>query len=162
MESVGASPNELGIDEDFAVGGSAASFEEGDCWWEVPADVPEGTAITCGTIDVPADHDDPDSETISLAVARIHREGAPADAPPLLYLHGGPGGDVLGTAPEGLLANDALDDRDLITFDQRGSSRSTPSLNCPEKEVAVLDALGAAKPWAEELTANQAAVTACY
>jgi RNA polymerase sigma-70 factor, ECF subfamily len=28
MESVGASPNELGIHEDLAVGGSAASFEE--------------------------------------------------------------------------------------------------------------------------------------
>lgn len=141
---------------------SPASFEEGECWWQLSADVPEGTAITCGTIDVPADHADPEGDQITLAVARIHREGAPADAPPILYLHGGPGGDVLGTAPEGLLALDALDDRDLIAFDQRGSGRSTPSLNCPEKELAVLDALAAAEPWAEELAANREAVTACY
>lgn len=139
-----------------------ATFVKGDCWWEVPAEVPDSTSITCGTIDVPADRTDPDTEMLTLAVARIHRDGAPADAQPLLYLHGGPGGDVLGTAPTGLMTNDALDDRDLITFDQRGSGRSTPSLNCPEKELAVLDALGAAKPWAEELTANRAAVKACY
>lgn len=141
------------------------------CGWEVPDDVPAGTTITCATISVPADRSDPDSEMIDLAVAVIHREasGKPKpypdgkkDAPPLLYLHGGPGGDVLGTAPVGLMNLDALDDRDLIAFDQRGSGRSTPSLNCPEKEEAVLDALGAPEPWAEELTANQAAVTACY
>lgn len=139
-----------------------AAFEAGECWWDVPADVPAGTTITCGTVDVPADHAEADAGTISLAVARIHRDGAPDDAPPILYLHGGPGGDVLGTPPVGLLALDALDDRDLIAFDQRGSGRSTPSLNCPEKELAVLDALGDAKPWAEEFTANRAAVAACY
>jgi pimeloyl-ACP methyl ester carboxylesterase len=139
-----------------------ASFEEGECWWEVPADLPAGTTVTCGSVEVPADRAGSDAEMITLAVARIHREGSPEDAPPILYLHGGPGGDVLGTAPTGLMNLDALDDRDLIAFDQRGAGRSTPSLNCPEKELAVLDALGAAKPWAEELAANREAVSACY
>jgi len=144
------------------VAAADAAFVEGDCWWEVPADVPKGTTVTCGTIDVPADHAKPDGTQITLAVARIHRDGAPADAPPILYLHGGPGGDVLGTAPAGLLGLAALDDRDLIAFDQRGSGRSTPSLNCAEKELAVLDALGKARPWAEELVANRDAVKACW
>lgn len=151
----GASTTTAVVDED-------PTFVEADCWWELPDDVPVGTTVTCGTVDVPADRTDPDAATISLPVVRIHRAGASADAPPLIYLHGGPGGDVLATAPAGLLALDALDDRDLIAFDQRGAGRATPSLNCPEKEEAVLDALGAARPWAEELVANRDAVAACW
>ncbi len=141
----------------------ASTFEEEPCWWELPTDVtvPADVTVTCGTVVVPSDAADPGSAPITLAVARIHGSGDP-DAEPLLYLHGGPGGDVLSSAPTGLMRVDALADRDLITFDQRGAGRSLPSLNCPEKEEAMLDTLGAAEPWEVEYPRNRDAVRACY
>ena len=138
-----------------------STFETGDCWWDLPADVPPGTGITCGTVAVPADPLEPDGDEVTLAVARLHRDGGDAAAPPIVYLHGGPGGAALESPPAGLARLDALDDRDVIVFDQRGAGRSEPSLNCPEKEEAVLDALGTADPWEDELAANRDAVLAC-
>lgn len=139
------------------------TFVPTDCWWPVPtADVPAGSSVTCGTVEVPSDRQDPNAEPIQLAVARFHREGSPPDAVPTVWLHGGPGGDALVAPPDSFLRMDSLDQRDTITFDQRGSGRSTPSLNCPEKEEAVLDALGAADSWAKEFAANRKAVQACY
>ena len=146
-------------------------FVTRDCWWPIPSSVPSHTTITCGTVEVPADRDHPgqghglakgrEGDTISLAVVRIHRAGADPDAPPTVYLHGGHGGDVLTQAPAGLATNRTLVERDIIAFDQRGVGMTTPSLDCPEKEDAILDAIGAAAPWREELAANQAAVQAC-
>jgi pimeloyl-ACP methyl ester carboxylesterase len=138
-----------------------STFEISDCWWDEPADMPAGTTITCGTVAVPADPSAPEDGEVALAVARLHRDGGDEAAPPLLYLHGGPGGDALMTAPAGLARLDALDTRDVVVFDQRGAGRSEPSLNCPEKEEAVLDALGGAASWEDELQANRAAVLAC-
>src|SRR5207249_3535486 len=41
-------------------------------------------------------------------------------------------------------------DRDVILFDQRGTGRATPSLDCPAAYEAVWTALGAAAPAAQE------------
>ena len=138
-----------------------------DCWWPIPTETSTGASlagvtITCGTVQVPADRTDARTKMISLPVARIHKAGAPTDAVPTLYLHGGPGGDALMSAPTGLMGLSSLAERDVITFDQRGSGRSTPSLNCPEKEEATLDALSEADPWPVELAANRKAVQACW
>ena len=138
-----------------------------DCWWPIPTETSDGkpltgVTITCGTVEVPADRTDAKTKMITIPVARIHKTGAPADAVPTVYLHGGPGGDALVTAPTGLMGLDSLAERDVITYDQRGSGRSTPSLNCPEKEEATLDALSAQKPWSEELATNRKAVQACW
>ncbi|HEU5149875.1 MAG TPA: alpha/beta hydrolase [Iamia sp.] len=139
----------------------ASTFVEEPCWWELPADGPAGVTVTCGTVEVPSDATDPGSEPVTLAVARVHGGGDP-EAEPVLSLHGGPGGDALVGPPTGLMGLDILDERDVITFDQRGAGRSTPSLNCPEKEEAILDTLAAAEPWEVEYAANRGAVVACY
>lgn len=145
-------------------------FVERECWWPRPETIPADTTITCGTVAVP---DDRESQRpppwhrwrgrswIQLAVARIHRAGADPAAPPILVLHGGPGGSALTAAPAGLARLPALAGRDLITFDQRGAGRSLPSLECPEKEKAILAALGAAASWRTELADNRRAVKAC-
>lgn len=139
----------------------ASTFAEEPCWWELPADAPAGVTVTCGTVEVPSDATDPDSDPVTLAVARVHGAGDP-EAEPVISLHGGPGGDALVGPPTGLMGLDILDERDVITFDQRGAGRSTPSLNCPEKEEAILDTLAAADPWEVEYEANRDAVTACF
>jgi pimeloyl-ACP methyl ester carboxylesterase len=141
--------------------GTPPAFVETPCWWPIPGTLPAGTTITCGTLAVPADRDDAEGGTVTLAVARVHREGADAAAPPILVLHGGPGGNALSGAPAGLAALDAVDAVDLIAFDQRGSGRSLPSLNCPEKEEAVLETLSAARSWSKELRKNRKAAKAC-
>ncbi|HEX7132468.1 MAG TPA: alpha/beta hydrolase [Iamia sp.] len=140
---------------------AASELVEVPCWWELPDDAPEGVTVTCGTVDVPSDAADPGSDPITLAVARVHGSGDP-DAEPVISLHGGPGGDALSGPPTGLMALDILDERDVVTFDQRGAGRSRPSLNCPEKEEAILDTLAAAEPWEVEYAANVEAVDACY
>lgn len=143
------------------VAGEGPAFVPHDCWWEIPDTLPAGTAITCGSVEVPSDPGDPGGAVVTLAVARIHREGADAGAPPILVLHGGPGGNVLASAPTGLAGLAALDERDLIAFDQRGAGRSLPSLECPEKEEAILAALGKAKSWKKEFRKTRKAVKAC-
>lgn len=139
----------------------ASEFVEADCWWDRPEDQSADVEVTCGTVDVPSDPADPDSDPVTLAVLRAHHVDADPDAPPVLLLHGGPGGDSL-VGPLGFGEGDLLAGQDLITFDQRGSGRSTPSLNCPEKEEAILNALGAAGTWEDEYAANRAATEACY
>lgn len=137
-------------------------FVENDCWWPRAADLPADLTITCGTIDVPANRTDNTAGPLHLAVARVHRKAADPKAPPIVNLHGGPGSDSLSTAPTAAsLPLDALKERDLILYDQRGAGRSTPSLNCPEKEKATLAALGTADPWSVEFAANEAAAVAC-
>lgn len=136
-------------------------FVERECWWPIPDSVSADTTITCGTVAVPANRSRRRSRSIELAVARIHREGSDPDEIPIVALHGGPGGSLLQTAPVGLATLPSLDDRDVIAFDQRGAGRSLPSLNCPEKEEAILTALSAAAPWPVELEANRRALRAC-
>ncbi|HYI62082.1 MAG TPA: alpha/beta fold hydrolase [Acidimicrobiales bacterium] len=137
---------------------------EAECWWSEAelAEMPEDVTVTCGTLEVPADRTDAEGGVVTLAVARLHHAEADAGAEPVVYLHGGPGGDALVSPPLGLAGNDALAERDIITFDQRGVGRSLPSLDCPEKEEAILDALASTDDFATEHEVNRAAVRACY
>jgi len=50
---------------------------------------------------------------------------------PVLYTVGGPGSSSLGAAPY-MRAFRYLDDRDLILFEQRGTTHAQPNLACPE------------------------------
>ncbi|MFL6203792.1 MAG: alpha/beta fold hydrolase [Acidimicrobiales bacterium] len=149
-----------GDDEGGAPAGSG--FDAGDCWWDYPLDTtPDEVTISCGTVEVPSAPGDESSDPVKLSVARFHDKGAPEDAPPVLFLHGGPGGAALKSGPDGVLAMPALKERDVIIWDQRGTGDSIPNLNCPEKEQALVDALARPDPWAVELAANQHAVQEC-
>jgi pimeloyl-ACP methyl ester carboxylesterase len=137
------------------------TFVAQECWWPRPPAVSADTTITCGTVAVPADRSERRSAWLQLAVARLHRAGADPAAPPIVVLHGGPGGTVLTGAPLGLATLPSLAERDVIAFDQRGAGRSLPSLECPEMEQSMLAALGAAAPWKDELAAHRRAARAC-
>lgn len=137
------------------------TFVEGDCWWPLAPETPAEVTITCGTVEVPEDRSVSGGRTVALPVARIHHSGGDAAAPPLLMLHGGPGGSLLDSAPVNAVKSESLKSRDTILWDQRGSGRSVPTLNCPEKEVVTVDALGAADPFEQELATNVAAIEQC-
>ncbi|QBI21534.1 alpha/beta fold hydrolase [Egibacter rhizosphaerae] len=111
-----------------------------DCW---DIELPPDADVDCATLEVPADHADPDGASLDLAVAIVRTD---ADEPrePLVRLAGGPGGRLVGPElaalaanPEGLIG-DAAADRDLVLVDQRGVGLSEPSLACPEVDADVL------------------------
>jgi pimeloyl-ACP methyl ester carboxylesterase len=109
---------------------TANLFTSTDC----PFTNPGGYQIDCGYLSVPEDHAAPEGKQIRLAMA-IARSPNPNKAPdPILYLHGGPGGEIVSLVPylinRGALTA-MLQQRDVILVDQRGMGHSEPLVNCP-------------------------------
>lgn len=82
------------------------------------------------------------TESIEIAVARVFTDSGAPREDPIVYLDGGPGGPSIANAdwlhP---LIREMAPDRDVIFVDQRGVGRSRPSLNCPEDDETIEDAL---------------------
>ena len=120
-------------DDEDAAGASAEGefgvFEEAACEYE---DLPD-VDLECGYVAVPQNHDDPNSDTLWLAVTIIRSPGGASAPDPVVYLAGGPGGSATDDV-EGWLDQAFFEERDLILFDQRGTGYSEPSLNCVELE----------------------------
>jgi pimeloyl-ACP methyl ester carboxylesterase len=98
------------------------------------------TRVDCGYVLVPEKRDAESTHTIRLAVAVYHSTSDRPAAEPVIYLHGGPGGEAI--QPLALVYDSfiapILKERDLIAFDQRGSGLSSPSLACPEMDSVYL------------------------
>jgi pimeloyl-ACP methyl ester carboxylesterase len=119
-------------------------FEPATC----PFDVPEGATVDCGTVIVPEDRSGVPTDTVRLAVA-IYRSFSDAPAPdPVIYLQGGPGMDSLSWSAGfyGLLVKPVLAERDFIFFDQRGTGRSEPELDCLELKLLFMQDAGRGFP----------------
>jgi pimeloyl-ACP methyl ester carboxylesterase len=101
----------------------------------MPVDALEAE-VTCGTVEVPEDRTDPESRTITLAVARLHARTPDPRPDPVVQLEGGPGFPSLEDV-EGYARSAVLDERDFILWDQRGTGFSDPNLDCPETNEAV-------------------------
>jgi pimeloyl-ACP methyl ester carboxylesterase len=100
-------------------------------------------AVDLGRLTVAADRDDPASGTIDLAFVRLlttsERPGSP-----IVFLAGGPGvpGIVMGQVPVYRSLFERLRTTgDVILLDQRGTGRSTPSLDCPADSSLPADVL---------------------
>lgn len=84
--------------------------------------VPTDLDVTCHRIEV---------EGASLAVAVLHAEDP--TGPPVLHLHGGPGGRAVADRHRWLAPQlPLLAHHDVILVDQRGGGLSSPSMDCPE------------------------------
>jgi pimeloyl-ACP methyl ester carboxylesterase len=98
-------------------------------WKPCPAsDDYEVEGWECGTVDVPLDYEQPDGETITLALTRLPATDEATRIGSLLVNPGGPGGSGIETVhflvdelPENLKAR-----FDLVGFDPRGVGASTP------------------------------------
>jgi pimeloyl-ACP methyl ester carboxylesterase len=134
-----------------------ARFEPGACRYAVGEGQVEGTTVRCGELIVPEHHGASGGE-LRLQVLRF---GASIrkDAAPLVWLQGGPGGDIDGTSKIPLTVTQQLTaERDFIVYTQRGTGKSTPSLACPE--VDELPMIG--NPDADaEVVAETKALSAC-
>ena len=94
-----------------------------------------GLKVECGTLIVDETRGDPKSRRISVAVAVVRASEPKAGLPPVVYLHGGPGGSALSGLPRMLKSKASREfvavDQDWIFIDQRGGGQSRPNLDCP-------------------------------
>ena len=132
-----------GSDEEDRSGAEKApksSVDYDDCDFEVPADVD----LQCGTLEVPADREDPDGGEIELAFGIVRSDAPDLADDPVVYLSGGPGQSTLELASQGFaqLYEPLTAHRDLVLLDQRGTGLSEPSLACDEYTDWALGSLG--------------------
>src|ERR1043165_7336888 len=87
-----------------------------------------------GTLLVPENRSDPESNLIELAFVRF-KSTAKNPGPPIVYLAGGPGGSGIGTARGSRfpLFMALREIADVIAFDQRGTGFSKPNLTCIDR-----------------------------
>jgi pimeloyl-ACP methyl ester carboxylesterase len=105
-------------------------FERGPCPGLVSTWGVQGQ-VECGHLIVPALREQPDRGTVRLAVV-ILRATQPSSAPPVVYLHGGPGGNGIASRfPVNAVRWQLNRDRDVVIYDQRGAGFSEPKL-CPD------------------------------
>lgn len=94
-----------------------------------------GQQVDCGSLIVDETRGDPRSRRIKVAVAIVRAAEPKAGLPPVVYLHGGPGGSALPNLPRLLRSKAAREyvavDQDWIFIDQRGGGLSSPNLDCP-------------------------------
>ncbi|MEK8227462.1 hypothetical protein NKG05_17210 [Oerskovia sp. M15] len=105
----------------------AAAIEWGPCP-EAAAGVVRDSRLTCATVEVPLNYDEPDGTSIEVAISRLATADPTKRHGVLLLNPGGPalsGLDLPSTmAPT--LPKSVLDGYDLIGFDPRGVEHSTP------------------------------------
>ena len=108
-----------------------------------------------GTLLVPENRSNPDSNLIELAFVRF-KSTAKNPGPPIVYLAGGPGGSGIGTATGSRfpLFMALREIGDVIAFDQRGTGYSKPNLGCYERLAVPLDVVPSRAAAVAELRKN--------
>ena len=114
----------------------------------------------CYRIEVPADWSQPDGATVSLPVAVLPATGTARQPDAIVVPAGGPGFDGLGDA-EHYSTSPLRAARDIVLYDQRGTGRAEPSLECPERDAAWEANLQRDAPFAVERAAIVDGLTAC-
>jgi len=113
---------------------AGCAFERGE--WAIDA------KLECGILLVPENPEQHDGRVLELPVAilRAKRTGA---LPPLVMLHGGPGGapGQLASMTRGVAMAGFSDSRDVVLYDQRGAGEARPVL-CPDSRLVESDAIG--------------------
>ncbi len=107
----------------------APRFEKTTCDFPLPAAYPGDLVRECGWLTVPESRARPAGRSYRLFVLKYLAQ-QPDGSPPLLLLHGGPGGAGGTHFPWGELLLPVTRKRDVITFDMRGVAASEPRY-CP-------------------------------
>lgn len=129
-----------------------------------PFDTDLVTEVECGRVTMPGRGDDPDFE-VEIAYARFLATGDEADRrpDPVVFLHGGPGSQVLADAVnryESVVAP-YIADRDVILYDQRGAGASSPLPSCRAADGVMLGALFTTAPFDEQVEDVADALSGC-
>jgi pimeloyl-ACP methyl ester carboxylesterase len=88
--------------------------------------------VACGDMRVEETRGSGNGRTVVFPVVIVRATAARKQPDPVIFLHGGPGGGIVGGLPKRLLKHEVpmAADRDWIFFDQRGGKLATPSLDC--------------------------------
>lgn len=135
------------------------TLEDRECDDAEVGDVAKGVAVSCYWLSVPEYRAEFDGEMLRLSVTVLHSTSDKPLPDPVVYLSGGPGGR--GGSPRYWSTTPFISDRDVIVWDQRGTGASDPNMECPEMEVAVLEAFSAAAPFEDEVAVMREAVSEC-
>ncbi|GAA5208390.1 alpha/beta hydrolase [Streptomyces thinghirensis] len=102
-----------------------------------PSPLPDGAEWQCATMKAPLDWDDPEGDTIDLALIRAEAsDEADRRIGSLVFNFGGPGGSGVTTLPAFGQDYAALRTRyDLVSFDPRGVGRSAPVECLDDKQL---------------------------
>jgi pimeloyl-ACP methyl ester carboxylesterase len=119
--------------------GSLPRFERSDCLISVDA-WSEKARVECGRLVVPESRLRPNGPSVSLAVAIFHAKN-PSGEPPLVILHGGPGGLGLlqSASVQRAAAWSIAGRRDIVMYDQRVAGLSGPRPCPPAVERKVMN-----------------------
>lgn len=94
-----------------------------------------GSILDCATVEVPLNYEEPEKESIKLALNRRAAKGAQGN---LLVNPGGPGGsgiDLVAQSAQVMFSNDLQRAYNIIGFDPRGVGQSTPIACLSDEEV---------------------------
>jgi pimeloyl-ACP methyl ester carboxylesterase len=91
-----------------------------------PAPLPDGSRWQCATMKAPLNWNNPNGDTIDIALIRVKASGPPGQRiGSLIFNFGGPGGSGISALPAFAQDYSALRTRyDLVSFDPRGAGRS--------------------------------------
>jgi pimeloyl-ACP methyl ester carboxylesterase len=132
-------------------------FERGDC--PVDGDWARDVRRECGWLVAPESRDRPTPNVVRLAV-ELFRAREPSGAPPLVLLHGGPGGPGgIRLYSEGIARSPYPRSRDVLVYDQRGAGLSEPRL-CPAYDRTA-DSVYALRESAQTIAALRESRRAC-
>lgn len=123
-----------------------------------PNGVPD--AAQCHRVELPADWEDPNGDTVSLPVVVLGARGAAAAPDPIVIPAGGPGNSEIPFASY-WSESPLNEERSIVLYDQRGTGLAEPSLECPEVDDANTRAFQGALPFDEERQAVVAAYLEC-
>lgn len=135
---------------------AAGTLLDRDCLYDPPL----AERATCHWVEVPEDRTRPEGRTVLLAVTVLHSRAATPEPDPVVYLHGGPGGDATPGA-RGWEGDAILDTRDIVLWDQRGTGASDPSLNCPEVDDDIVARFTRVAPYETERASREDAWREC-
>lgn len=118
-------------------------------------DKDEKTEAEFGTLFVPENRSNPESNLIELAFVRF-KSTAKNPGPPIVYLAGGPGGSGTGaaTGTRFPLFMALREIADVIAFDQRGTGYSKPNLGCYERLGIPLDVASSREVVLKQMSEN--------
>lgn len=131
------------------------TFRSAECPWEGIeigpfAISPESEGYECGYVTVPERHADPDGPTIEIPVAVKRSPGGAGT--PLFLAQGGPGGSAFEVFQSVVGESSIGTRRDIVIFNQRGTSFASPDLSCTETFDATGELLEANDAEADRLS----------
>lgn len=123
----------LGLGQQIAAQDYVASIESCNCLTKVDPSL----ISRCGYLVVPENRQKPTGRRIKIPFVYVRKQGADSVKNVTLYTTGGPGYSTIANIDSIRGNSDFLQFGGFIAFDQRGTKKALPCLDCPEVDAAI-------------------------